>query len=315
MEVNGRVRRASHANSWYNGEQSALGQELDGYLRPARRAKRPEGRVKALISPHAGYRYCGRTGAYGFGAIDPSSVKRVFVLGPSHHVYLRTAALPANSVVSYETPFGELQLDRAVIQDLQASEPNLFTNFKLRDDEAEHSVEMQLPYLAFVMQGQPFTIVPLVIGSTSADIEARIGRALAPYFLDPQTLFVISSDFCHWGKRFQYTHLRSLSTVNGEQLVHDPARLPINAGIELLDRAGMNLIERQDLVGFRRYLQEEQNTICGQHPICVLLEILNLCREQHNAGCTFLHYSQSSQLTKNCHDDSCVSYASGIVVV
>ena len=23
------------------------------------------------------YRYCGRTGAYGFGAIDPSSVKRV----------------------------------------------------------------------------------------------------------------------------------------------------------------------------------------------------------------------------------------------
>jgi AmmeMemoRadiSam system protein B len=242
-------------------------------------------------------------------------VKRVFVLGPSHHVYLRTAALPQSSVLSYETPFGDLPLDRAVVQDLQASAPDLFVNFKLRDDDAEHSVEMQLPYLAFVMQGQDFTIVPIVVGSTSADIEAKIGRALAPYFLDPQTLFVISSDFCHWGKRFQYTHLRCLSEVCGEKLVHDPARLPINAGIELLDRAGMTLIQRQDLVGFRQYLQEEQNTICGQHPICVLLEILNVCRDQLKAECMFLNYSQSSQLTRNCRDDSCVSYASGIVVV
>jgi AmmeMemoRadiSam system protein B len=176
---------------------------------------------------------------------------------------------------------------------------------------------MQLPYLAYVMQGQQITIVPLVIGSTSAETEAMIGRALAPYFLDPQTLFVISSDFCHWGKRFQYTHLRSLSTENCEELVcvADPAKLPINAGIELLDRAGMKYIERQDLVGFRQYLQEEQNTICGQHPICVLLEMINLCRDQLKTECTFLHYSQSSQITQGSRDDSCVSYASGIVVV
>ena len=29
---------------------------------------------------------------------------------------------------------------------------------------------------------------------------------LVKYFLDEKTLFVISSDFCHWGSRFQFTH-------------------------------------------------------------------------------------------------------------
>jgi hypothetical protein len=39
----------------------------------------------------------------------------------------------------------------------------------------------------------------------SACSEARYGAILGPYLDDPANLFVISSDFCHWGKRFQFT--------------------------------------------------------------------------------------------------------------
>ena len=39
-----------------------------------------------------------------------------------------------------------------------------------------------------------------------AHSEARYGRLLAPYFDDPSSLFVISSDFCHWGSRFSYNY-------------------------------------------------------------------------------------------------------------
>lgn len=35
--------------------------------------------------------------------------------------------------------------------------------------------------------------------------EARYGKLLAPYLDDPASLFIISSDFCHWGRRFSYT--------------------------------------------------------------------------------------------------------------
>jgi hypothetical protein len=40
-----------------------------------------------------------------------------------------------------------------------------------------------------------------MVGSTSFESEKAFGELLAPYFEDPETLFVISSDFCHWGGR------------------------------------------------------------------------------------------------------------------
>jgi hypothetical protein len=39
--------------------------------------------------------------------------------------------------------------------------------------------------------------------------EARYGQLLAPYLLDPSNLFIISSDFCHWGSRFKFTFTNS----------------------------------------------------------------------------------------------------------
>ncbi len=35
--------------------------------------------------------------------------------------------------------------------------------------------------------------------------EAQYARILAPFLQDPGNLFAISSDFCHWCSRFQYT--------------------------------------------------------------------------------------------------------------
>ena len=39
---------------------------------------------------------------------------------------------------------------------------------------------------------------------TSASSEAHYGRLLAPYLEDPAHVFIVSSDFCHWGTRFNY---------------------------------------------------------------------------------------------------------------
>jgi hypothetical protein len=39
--------------------------------------------------------------------------------------------------------------------------------------------------------------------------EAKYGQLLAPYLADPSNLFIISSDFCHWGSRFKYTYTNS----------------------------------------------------------------------------------------------------------
>ena len=50
-----------------------------------------------------------------------------------------------------------------------------------------------------------FTVVPILVGSLSPEKEAKYGRIFAKYLADPTNLFIISSDFCHWGQRFRYT--------------------------------------------------------------------------------------------------------------
>lgn len=95
----------------------------------------------------------------------------------------------------------------------------------MKTDEDEHSIEMHLPYIAKVMEdfkGQ-FTIVPILIGSLEPEVERMYGEIFAPYLADPQNLFVISSDFCHWGSRFRYDY-------------HDKSAGPIWKSIENLDK-------------------------------------------------------------------------------
>lgn len=48
--------------------------------------------------------------------------------------------------------------------------------------------------------------MPVLVGSLSPEREASYGRIFARYLAEPQNLFIISSDFCHWGQRFRYTY-------------------------------------------------------------------------------------------------------------
>jgi AmmeMemoRadiSam system protein B len=75
-----------------------------------------------------------------------------------------------------------------------------------KTDEDEHSIEMQLSILAKVMESKKgrFKIVPIMVGNASSDKEAMYGQLLAKYFLQPKTLFIMSSDFCHWGMFYFY---------------------------------------------------------------------------------------------------------------
>lgn len=59
---------------------------------------------------------------------------------------------------------------------------------------------MQLPFIAKVMENHDFTIIPVMVGHLSSEKAALYGKIFAPYLADPSNLFVISTDFCHWGK-------------------------------------------------------------------------------------------------------------------
>ncbi|PON89855.1 MEMO1 family [Trema orientale] len=284
MEI---VRRPSHAGSWYTDNPKQLAEELEGWLRESGLTKSPQ--VRGVIAPHAGYSYSGRAAAYAFGNIDPANITRVFLLGPSHHYYTQKCALSMASV--YKTPIGDLPVDLEVIEELKAT--GKFELMSIRVDEAEHSMEMHLPYLAKVFEGHPVKVVPILVGAVKAENEALYGQLLAKYVDDPQNFFSVSSDFCHWGSRFSYVR-------------YDKKHGPIYKFIEALDKMGMDIIETGDPDAFKKYLLEYDNTICGRHPISVFLHMLRSSSTKIKIN--FLRYEQSSQCKST--RDSSVSYAS-----
>jgi len=127
-------------------------------------------------------------------------------------------------------------------------------------------------------------------------MEGHYGALLQKYLDDPSNFFVISSDFCHWGKRFDYTY-------------YDQTDGPIHKSIEALDRRGMEAIESQDPEKFYTYQKKFENTICGRHPIGVFLQMISQSKLKFKLK--FVQYAQSSQCTDD--EDSSVSYAVGVL--
>ena len=121
-------------------------------------------------------------------------------------VCLVCAAVSKHGV--YATPVGSLTLDRPVIASLKSTKA--FGEMSPSVDEDEHSIEMQLPFLAHVMsqRKEPFTIVPILVGNLSGAKEQEFGKILAPYLQDNANFFVISSDFC------QFSGQRAIATSN-----------------------------------------------------------------------------------------------------
>lgn len=328
------VREASHAGSWYSGNGRQLSQQLDEWLgqvpdQPLSDGKLPLPNARVVISPHAGYSYSGPCAAWAYKSLDLSKAKRIFILHPSHHYHLRTAALPV--VQAYETPLsGEpLPLDLETLSTLSsatASSDNQNVRFSTMSksvDEAEHSGEMQLPYIHRLLQklypDQPVSsyppLVPIMVGATSAATEKALGKILAPYIADESNAFVISSDFCHWGSRFAYTYyatdapspavspLQLPNGVGNEPAALDthktydwqqssnlrsktPDKPKIHESIAHVDRACMCAIASGNHNEFLDVIEETGNTVCGRHPIGVFMAGVEEVERQEGSGGT-----------------------------
>ncbi|KAH0536957.1 hypothetical protein FGG08_006222 [Glutinoglossum americanum] len=321
-------RAASHAGSWYSSSNSTLSSQLDEWLDQVPDSiddagKLPPSGARMIIAPHAGYSYSGPAAAWAYKSLDLTNAKRIFLLGPSHHIYLSGCALSACD--SYETPLGDLKLDKKTISELHTTKK--FDTMSLQTDENEHSLEMHLPYIykvlsrAFSNDPTSFPdLIPILVGATSAVLERTYGALLLPYLRDPTSVFIVSSDFCHWGLRFNYTYYLPVSLYSAaprhlRAKDAPPSSPPIHESIARLDKMAMDAIEAGRHEGFLEVLKETGNTVCGRHPIGVMMAGLDKweAEEGGKAGgkkgrFKFVRYERSSDVTKV--NESSVSYAS-----
>ncbi|SBT32998.1 memo-like protein [Plasmodium ovale wallikeri] len=148
-----KYRRAHHAGSWYSNNGNALRTSIGSFFE---KVNFPKQNVKAAICPHAGYAYCLETNSHVYSCIDVKNVKNIFILGPNHHIYNKGCLLP--QVEKYETPLGFLEINKSIILDIMNSDKNnLYDYIEELDDEEEHSIEMQLPLIKYIIKEFSFT--------------------------------------------------------------------------------------------------------------------------------------------------------------
>ncbi len=182
------IRHAAVAGRFYPSNKTRLVSELKEFLvEPPERKK-----VIGCVVPHAGYMYSGHVAGAVFGTLDLP--KRFVILCPNH-----TGIGTPLSIMSegeWETPLGRVKIDTDLARKLSRA------CTLLNEDEtahmAEHSLEVQLPFL---QQRMPeFSFVPIAVGTGSYAPLERLGLAMGKLILEASepVMIIASSDMNHY---------------------------------------------------------------------------------------------------------------------
>jgi AmmeMemoRadiSam system protein B len=184
------IRPAAVAGSWYPGQGGALAREVDGYLDEA--AGPPEGDLVAIIAPHAGLMYSGAVAAHAHGALRGLSFDVAVLVGPSHYMGFDGVAVTDED--AFASPLGLVPVEQQVTAALCAASDLIHR--RPAAHAREHSLEMQLPFLARVQPGTP--IVPVLMGFQTRDTVIRVSDALAATLAGRRALLIASTDLSHY---------------------------------------------------------------------------------------------------------------------
>jgi MEMO1 family protein len=223
------------AGAFYPGRADALGRLVGELIAGAPALDVPA--PKAVILPHAGYRYSGAVAAAGAAALR-QGVRRVVVLGPSHRFAFEGVALPDAAAMA--TPLGTVPIDATAASALLA-QPEV--RVEPRAHAAEHSIEVELPFLQHRLA--EFSVVPLVVGDIQTE---RLAAILETVWGGDETLIVISTDLTHFlpaaeAERVDLATAHAVETAKGEGITAFEAcgHRPLSAFLACAAARGMRL--------------------------------------------------------------------------
>jgi len=186
------IKKPVVSGAFYPDSAKILAQNLKQFLGWAELNKTDKD-ILALISPHAGYKYCGSVAAYGYKLIKGRPIQTVVIIGPSHYEYFDGISVYPQG--AWQTPLGNVPVDSELAQDLIRYHPKI--SFYEPAFSKEHSVEVEIPFLQIALDN--FKIVPVVTGKFSYEDCQILSQALLEATRDREdVLIVASTDMSHY---------------------------------------------------------------------------------------------------------------------
>jgi AmmeMemoRadiSam system protein B len=265
-----KLRRAQVAGSFYSGTKASLTSEIQACfthrLGPGRLptlTQVGERKLVGLVSPHAGYIYSGPVAARSyFELASDGKPATIVIIGPNHTGEGSGVSMMPEGV--WETPLGQVEVDNETANAI--SKQSDIIDLDDRAHLYEHSIEVQLPFLQFVLQSK-FTFVPICMMMQDQETSSDVGNAVGNALQGQDAIVIASSDM---------THYESAESARRKD------QLAIDAILALDD------VRLQETVGSHRI------TMCGHGPVASMIaasKILN------GKTATLLGYCTSGDIT------------------
>lgn len=234
------VKEPAVAGSFYPADGRALKETVERFLMLA--DGRPvDGRLIALISPHAGYQFSGHVAAYNYKQLKGKEINTVILLGPSHHKAFNGASVYA--LGSMKTPLGKIKIDEKIAGALIDEKAGV--TFYAEAFEKEHSIEVQLPFLQSVLKD--FKIVPVLIGApTKESFEHLIKKLTETLRGNDKAVIIASTDLSHY-----HDYITAVK----------------------MDSRVIEAIERISLEEVENYLMTGECEMCGSYPVMLVMAV------------------------------------------
>ncbi len=257
----GPVRPPAVAGQFYPNDARTLGDAVRGYLESAQPVDL-DGRLVALLAPHAGYMYSGPVAGWAYRQVKDRALDTVVVLAPSHRVAFRGVSVWPKG--AYRTPLGDVLVDEETCRAiLGAGWP--FND--LADAHGpEHALEVQIPFLQVALQ-PGWRLVPVIMGSPDLATAQKAAQAIGKAMEGKRALIIASSDLSHF---------------------HGAGRA------EELDRKAIRHMEAVDPDSLWEEIQAGKTEACGIGPVLVSLAMARAAGARRG---TLLRYAHSGDIS------------------
>jgi AmmeMemoRadiSam system protein B len=219
MKSGGEIRRTEYAGSFYPGDAVDLTRMMDSLFKEAEHAGPSDPRKpKALIVPHAGYMYSGVVAAKAYREAAGKDYGRVLLMGPYHFHPQKGNYFRGPSPAYYEwldSPLGNINYDKETAAKLASA---LNSEYQQDAHAAEHSLEVQLPFIARTLPGVPVSL--LLMGDFEFNDTTRTAKAMGDIIDGDDFLILISTDMSHFYPYARAKELdeKSLSFIKSGQV-------------------------------------------------------------------------------------------------
>ncbi|MBW6457757.1 MAG: AmmeMemoRadiSam system protein B [FCB group bacterium] len=265
------------AGQFYPGSGHALREMLEELFRLAETDRIADNNtVAGVIAPHAGYVFSGRQAAKAYQYLAGHNYSLACIISPSHRDYFPfTSVFPGSG---YRTPLGVCTVHEEARKNALCCEG---VSASLAGHQAEHALEVQLPFLQYILPDLP--ILPLVMGEQSEPVIRQAEhcvRRLRDIYED-RILFIASSDLSHFHTAGEAAEM---------------------------DMGLIGMLDDYDDAAIAKQLRTGGVEACGGGPILALMR--GLGKEMYNIRT--LGYSHSGEVLRD--DDRVVGYTSALIL-